>query len=124
MKPNLEVLMLRFVQFANNCFGKNETTIQNLQASVQNLETQIGQIDKALLERLLGTSHHLTLFLGRIILLANHIVTLRELTHLLNFFEGNSFPMLREIALSVSRGLTPVLLRRLPRGCSAKDLAI
>ena len=61
---NLEVLMLRFAQFANNCFEKNETTIQNLQALVQNLETQIGQIDKALLERLLGTSHRLTLFLG------------------------------------------------------------
>ncbi|KAG8497291.1 hypothetical protein CXB51_008564 [Gossypium anomalum] len=50
-KPNLEEMLSKFISLSETCFQNTETTLKNQQASIQGLETQIGQLSKLIFER-------------------------------------------------------------------------
>ncbi|EEF39330.1 conserved hypothetical protein, partial [Ricinus communis] len=50
-KPSLEELMMKFIATSENRFQQTDTAIRNQQASIQNLETQIGQLSRMMVER-------------------------------------------------------------------------
>ncbi|XP_048228932.1 uncharacterized protein LOC125369797 [Ricinus communis] len=54
-KPNLEELMTKFIATSENRFRQTHSAIRNQQASIQNLETQIGQLSRMMAERQPGT---------------------------------------------------------------------
>ena len=54
-KPNLEELMMKFIQTSETRQQSMETTLRNHGASIHNLETQVGQIAKLLSERPQGS---------------------------------------------------------------------
>ncbi|XP_048226271.1 uncharacterized protein LOC125368724 [Ricinus communis] len=54
-KPNLEELMTKFIAISKNRFQQTDTAIRNQQASIHNLETQIGQLSRMMVERQPGT---------------------------------------------------------------------
>ncbi|XP_027347985.1 uncharacterized protein LOC113859397 [Abrus precatorius] len=54
-KSNLEELMTKFIQTSKSRFQSMETALRNQQASIHNLEIQLGQISRLLLERPQGS---------------------------------------------------------------------
>ncbi|PPS00017.1 hypothetical protein GOBAR_AA20646 [Gossypium barbadense] len=60
-KPNLEEMLTKFILVLETCFQNIETALKNQQASIQGLETQIGQLAKLISERPQG---ELTLRVG------------------------------------------------------------
>ncbi|XP_048231232.1 uncharacterized protein LOC125370274 [Ricinus communis] len=54
-KPNLEELMMKFIATSENRFQQTDTAVRNQQASIRNLETQIGQLSRMMAERQPGT---------------------------------------------------------------------
>ncbi|KAG8490544.1 hypothetical protein CXB51_013684 [Gossypium anomalum] len=50
-KPNLEEMLSKFIAVSKTHFQNTETTLKNQQASIQGLETQIGQLSKLISER-------------------------------------------------------------------------
>ncbi|XP_027337191.1 uncharacterized protein LOC113850866 [Abrus precatorius] len=54
-KSNLEELMTKFIQTSKSRFQSTETALRNQQASIHNLEIQLGQISRLLLERPQGS---------------------------------------------------------------------
>ncbi|PPS01161.1 hypothetical protein GOBAR_AA19502 [Gossypium barbadense] len=51
-KLNLEEMFSKFISVSETCFQNTKTTLKNQQASIQGLETQIGQLAKLIFERL------------------------------------------------------------------------
>ncbi|PPS01461.1 hypothetical protein GOBAR_AA19200 [Gossypium barbadense] len=54
-KPNLEEMLSKFILVSETYFQNTETTLKNQQASLQGLETQIGQLSKLIFERPQGS---------------------------------------------------------------------
>ncbi|PPS04564.1 hypothetical protein GOBAR_AA16098 [Gossypium barbadense] len=54
-KPNLEEMLTKFISVLETHFQNNETALKNQQASIQGLETQIGQLAKLISERPQGS---------------------------------------------------------------------
>ncbi|PPR99259.1 hypothetical protein GOBAR_AA21398 [Gossypium barbadense] len=54
-KPNLEEMLTKFISVSKTRFQNTETVFKNQQASIQGLETQIGQLAKLISERLHGS---------------------------------------------------------------------
>ncbi|XP_048229405.1 uncharacterized protein LOC125369945 [Ricinus communis] len=54
-KPSLEELMTKFIATLENRFQQADTAIRKQQASIQNLENQIGQLSRMMAERQPGT---------------------------------------------------------------------
>ncbi|KAK5795404.1 hypothetical protein PVK06_036668 [Gossypium arboreum] len=50
-KPNLEEMLMKFISVLETRFQNTETVLKNQQASIQGLETQIGQLAKLIFER-------------------------------------------------------------------------
>ncbi|KAK5833771.1 hypothetical protein PVK06_017629 [Gossypium arboreum] len=50
-KPNLEEMLSKFITMAETHFQNTETALKTQQASIQGLETQIGQLSKLISER-------------------------------------------------------------------------
>ncbi|KAG8475504.1 hypothetical protein CXB51_032277 [Gossypium anomalum] len=54
-KPNLEEMLSKFISVSETRFQNTETALKNQQASIQGLETQIGQLSKLISERPQGS---------------------------------------------------------------------
>ncbi|KAG8500859.1 hypothetical protein CXB51_002880 [Gossypium anomalum] len=54
-KPNLEEMLSKFISVIETRFQNTETTLKNQQASIQGLETQIGQLSKLIFEQPQGS---------------------------------------------------------------------
>ncbi|TYJ30334.1 hypothetical protein E1A91_A06G123800v1 [Gossypium mustelinum] len=54
-KPNLEEMLTKFISVPETHFQNTETALMNQQASIQGLETQIGQLAKLISERAQGS---------------------------------------------------------------------
>ncbi|KAG8493104.1 hypothetical protein CXB51_010649 [Gossypium anomalum] len=54
-KPNLEEMLSKFISVSETRFKNTKTALKNQQASIQGLETQIGQLSKLISERPQGS---------------------------------------------------------------------
>ncbi|KAG8472953.1 hypothetical protein CXB51_035041 [Gossypium anomalum] len=54
-KPNLEEMLSKFILVSETCFQNTDTALKNQQASIQGLETQIGQLSKLISEQQQGS---------------------------------------------------------------------
>ncbi|KAG8490890.1 hypothetical protein CXB51_014751 [Gossypium anomalum] len=54
-KPNLEEMLSKFITVSETHFQNTETALKNQQASIQGLETQIGQLSKLIFDRPQGS---------------------------------------------------------------------